>query len=85
MCGILLPRFVPLTCIRMSQPQPPSKLDFTPEERAALYFIPQAVGGMPVSEAMQQRLQDKGLATPVREDGRRWLTELGDRVRLGKL
>lgn len=60
-------------------------LVITPEERAALYFIPQAPGGMIVSEEMQQRLQDKGLATGIREDGRRWLTELGDRVRLGKL
>jgi hypothetical protein len=34
---------------------------------------------------MQQRLQDKGLATAIREDGRRWLTELGDRARLGKI
>lgn len=67
----------------MSTTIPP--LDITPEERAALYFIPQAVGGKLVSEEMQQRLQDKGLATAVREDGRRWLTELGDRVRLGKL
>ena len=30
-------------------------------------------------------LQDKGLATAIREDGRRWLTELGDRARLGKI
>lgn len=60
-------------------------LVITPEERAALYFIPQAPGGMIVSEETQQRLQDKGLATAIREDGRRWLTELGDRVRLGKL
>lgn len=63
----------------------PPDLVITEDERAALYFIPQAVGGMPVSEELQQRLQDKGLATPIREDGRRWLTELGDRVRLGKL
>lgn len=60
-------------------------LVITPDERAALYFIPQAPGGMPVSEEMQRRLQDKGLATAIREDGRRWLTEMGDRVRLGKL
>ncbi|ALV06721.1 hypothetical protein [Roseateles depolymerans] len=70
-----------------STPSTPSQetLVITPEERAALYFIPQAPGGMIVSEEMQQRLQDKGLATGIREDGRRWLTELGDRVRLGKL
>jgi hypothetical protein len=71
-----------------STPSTPSEgtpLVITPEERAALYFIPQAPGGMIVSEEMQQRLQDKGLATGIREDGRRWLTELGDRVRLGKL
>jgi len=61
------------------------QVDVTPEERAALYFIPQAAGGKVVDEEMQQRLQDKGLTTPPREDGRRWLTELGDRVRLGKL
>ncbi|WAC72102.1 hypothetical protein OU995_21410 [Roseateles sp. SL47] len=59
--------------------------DITPEERAALYFIPQAVGGKVVGEEMQQRLQDKCLTTGIREDGRRWLTDLGDRVRLGKL
>ena len=51
------------------------RVEVTPEERAALYFIPQAVGGKVVAEEMQQRLQDKGLATPPREDGRRWLTE----------
>ncbi|WAC71991.1 hypothetical protein OU995_20790 [Roseateles sp. SL47] len=66
-------------------PEEGTPLVITPEERAALYFIPQAPGGMIVSEEMQQRLQDKGLATGIREDGRRWLTELGDRVRLGKL
>ncbi len=60
-------------------------IDVTPEERDALYFIPQAVGGRVVDEALQQRLQEKGLVTAPREDGRRWLTELGDRVRLGKL
>lgn len=75
--------FAPDIVPAMSTTIPP--LDITPEERAALYFIPQAVGGKLVSEEMQQRLQDKGLATAVREDGRRWLTELGDRVRLGKL
>lgn len=66
-------------------PVPPPDLVITDEERAALYFIPQSPGGMPVSEEMQQRLQDKGLATAIREDGRRWLTELGDRARLGKI
>lgn len=59
-------------------------IDVTPEERAALYFIPQSVGGKVVSEEMQVQLQSKGLVTGVREDGRRWLTEIGDRVRLGK-
>ncbi|WP_092946771.1 hypothetical protein [Roseateles sp. YR242] len=68
-----------------STPAHDQTLVITPDERAALYFIPQAPGGMIVSEEMQQRLQDKGLATGVREDGRRWLTEIGDRVRLGKL
>ncbi|MBO9685648.1 MAG: hypothetical protein J7598_03465 [Mitsuaria chitosanitabida] len=68
-----------------SFPVPPADLVITPDERAALYFIPQSPGGMPVSEEMQQRLQDKGLATPIREDGKRWLTELGDRARLGKI
>ncbi|MDH0863956.1 hypothetical protein [Mitsuaria sp. GD03876] len=68
-----------------SFPVPPADLVITPDERAALYFIPQSPGGMPVSEEMQQRLQDKGLATAIREDGKRWLTELGDRVRLGKV
>ncbi|WP_431104361.1 hypothetical protein [Roseateles noduli] len=59
--------------------------DITEEERAALYFIPSAVGGKIVPEELQQRLQDKGLATTPREDGRRWLTELGDQFRRGRL
>jgi len=60
-------------------------IDITPEERAALYFIPPSVGGKLVPEELQQRLQDKGLATAPREDGRRWLSELGDQVRRGRL
>lgn len=60
-------------------------IDVTPEERAALYFIPQAFGGKVIDEELQQRLQDKGFATAPREDGRRWLTELGDQIRRGRL
>ncbi|RZI62355.1 MAG: hypothetical protein EOP37_03365 [Rubrivivax sp.] len=60
------------------------QIDITPDERAALYFLPTAVGGKVVPEEMQQRLQEKGLATPPREDGRRWLTELGDEFRRGR-
>lgn len=56
----------------------------TPEEREALYFIPQAPGGRVVSEDVQRRLEAKGLLTPVREDGRRWLTMAGDLVRRGR-
>lgn len=60
-------------------------LDITEDERAALYFIPQSEGGKIIPEELQQRLQDKGYATAPREDGRRWLTELGDQVRRGRL
>ncbi|MFT7773878.1 hypothetical protein [Roseateles sp.] len=60
------------------------EFDLTPEEREALYFIPQTVGGRVVSEAIQRSLQEKGLLTPIREDGRRWLTLLGDQVRRGR-
>ena len=60
------------------------QLDITPEERAALYFLPPSVGGKIVPEELQQRLQDKGFATAPREDGRRWLTELGDEIRRGR-
>lgn len=59
-------------------------IDITPDERAALYFIPPSAGGKLVPEELQQRLQDKGLATAPREDGRRWLTELGDEFRRGR-
>ena len=59
-------------------------IEITPDERAALYFLPTAVGGKVVPEEMQQRLQDKGLATAPRDDGRRWLTELGDEFRRGR-
>lgn len=57
----------------------------TPEERTVLYCTPQAPGGKIVPEEIQHRLQGKGLAIGIREYGRRWLTELGDGVRLGKL
>ncbi|WP_343633556.1 hypothetical protein [Roseateles sp.] len=60
-------------------------IDITDDERAALYFIPQSEGGKGIDEELQQRLQDKGFATAPREDGRRWLTELGDQVRRGRL
>jgi len=59
-------------------------LDLTPEERDAIWFIPQAPGGRVVSEALQQRLQDLGLATAIREDGLRGITELGAMVQRGK-
>lgn len=62
----------------------PDTLDVTPEERAAIYFIPQQVGGKVVSEEMQVQLQAKGLVTAPLEDGRRWITVLGDEVRRGR-
>lgn len=62
-----------------------NEIDITDEERAALYFLPQAFGGKVIDEALRPRLQDKGFATAPREDGRRWLTELGDQVRRGRL
>ncbi len=34
-------------------------IDITPDERAALYFIPPSRGGKLVPEELQQRLQDK--------------------------
>lgn len=62
----------------------PDTLTVTAEERAAIYFIPQQVGGKVVSEEMQQRLQEKGLVTAPLADGRRWITILGDEVRRGR-
>ena len=60
------------------------RLELTQEERDAIWFIPQAPGGRVVSEAMQQRLQDLGLATAIREDGLRGITELGSLAQRGK-
>lgn len=60
------------------------EIALTAQEREALYFIPQAPGARVVSEAIQASLQQKGLVTPVREGGRRWLTVLGDQVRRGR-
>lgn len=59
-------------------------LEITDDERAALYFLPPAVGGKLVSEDLQLQLEKKGFATAPREDGRRWLTELGDEIRRGR-
>lgn len=59
-------------------------VDITHEERAALYFLPPAVGGKLVPEDLQLQLEKKGFATSPREDGRRWLTELGDEIRRGR-
>ncbi|MDT8998328.1 hypothetical protein RQP53_03450 [Paucibacter sp. APW11] len=55
----------------------------TKEEREALWFIPQAPEGRVVSEAMQQRFQDLGLATAPMADGRRGITVLGAKVQRG--
>ncbi|MDT8998382.1 hypothetical protein RQP53_03720 [Paucibacter sp. APW11] len=55
----------------------------TKEEAAALWFIPQAPEGRVVSEEMQQRFQDLGLATAPMADGRRGITVLGSRVQRG--
>ncbi len=60
------------------------KLQLTEEERDAIWFIPQAPGGRVVSEAMQQRLQDLGLATAPREGGLRGITEMGAKAQRGK-
>ncbi|MDY0747638.1 hypothetical protein SNE35_24260 [Paucibacter sp. R3-3] len=54
-------------------------------ERASLYFFPPAVGGKVVPEEVQQGLQDNGLITAPQADGRRRLTQLGDKVRLGSV
>jgi len=66
---------------RMSQ----EEILLTQAERHALYFIPPAPGGTQPPEEVQAALQAKGLATAPREDGRRWLTVLGDQVRLGQV
>lgn len=58
-----------------------SEIVLTAAERAALYFMPQALGGRQVPEQIQQSLEAKGLVT-MTERGR-WITQLGDRVRLG--
>jgi len=62
----------------------PKQIELTPEERDALYFIPQVPGGRLVPEAILLSLERKGLLTPVLEGGRRCLTLLGDRVRRGR-
>ncbi|WP_077036524.1 hypothetical protein [Pelomonas sp. KK5] len=62
----------------------PVDIELTAQEREALYFIPPAPGGRVVSEAIQMSLQQKGLVTPPREDGRRWLTLIGDQIRRGR-
>ncbi len=67
----------------MTPTDTPPTITLTPEERTALYYIPQAPGGRVVSEELQQRLEDLGLAAK-RPDGTRWLTQLGDQVRQGK-
>lgn len=59
------------------------RAQLTPAEVADLWFIPQVFGGRVVSEAMQQRFQDLGLATAPLADGRRGITELGSRVQRG--
>jgi hypothetical protein len=62
----------------------PQEIELTPEEREALYFIPQVPGGRVVCEEILLSLESKGLVTPVGEHGPRWLTVLGDRVRRGR-
>ena len=63
---------------------PHTRLDLSQEERDAIWFIPQAPGGRVVSEAMQQRLQELGLATAPRADGLRGITALGSLAQRGK-
>jgi len=65
----------------MTESATANEVNVTQEERDALHFIPQVQGGRIISEAMQLRLQAKGLITGIRPDGRRWLTTLGDQVR----
>lgn len=60
-----------------------TEIILTAAERDALYFLPPAPGGRHPPELVQASLQAKGLATAPRDDGRRWLTVLGDQVRLG--
>ncbi|MDY0749091.1 hypothetical protein SNE35_31635 [Paucibacter sp. R3-3] len=62
-----------------------TEIILTTAERASLYFIPPTVGGKIVPEEVQQRLQDNGLITAPHADGRRRLTQLGDKVRLGSI
>ncbi|MBV8122726.1 MAG: hypothetical protein JO369_09170 [Paucibacter sp.] len=65
----------------MTEHEIATEVNVTREERDALHFIPQVQGGKIISEALQLRLQAKGLITSIRPDGRRWLTPLGDQVR----
>ena len=58
-----------------------SEIVLTKEERAALYFMPQAVGGRVVPEEIQASLEAKGLVVATLRG--RWVTVLGDQVRLG--
>ncbi|QPF74437.1 hypothetical protein G8A07_16930 [Roseateles sp. DAIF2] len=60
-----------------------TSVELTAEEMANLWFIPQMPGGKVVSEEVQASLEAKGIATNVREDGKRWLTLFGDAVRRG--
>lgn len=62
-----------------------TEIVLTTAERASLYFIPPAPGGKVVPEDIQQRLQDQGLITAPQADGRRRLTVLGDKARLGSV
>jgi len=62
-----------------------SEIILTTAERASLYFFPPAVGGKIVPEDIQQGLQENGLITAPQADGRRRLTQLGDKVRLGSV
>ncbi|WP_077035572.1 hypothetical protein [Pelomonas sp. KK5] len=55
----------------------------TAVEKGGIYFIPSAVGGKQVDEAVQLSLQAKGLITAPLADGRRVVTRLEDRVRQG--
>lgn len=55
----------------------------TKAEADNLWFIPQAPGGKQVPEEIQASLEAKGLV--VMTPRGRWITQLGDKVRLGHL
>lgn len=60
------------------------EIELTREERALLWFMPQADGGKVVPERVQLSLEAKGLVA-MGPDGRRGVTQVGDKVRRGAL